>query len=443
MYDIALDNPASTISLSLFHTLSPAIPGSPRHLSGPRGHRRQRSFDRVAVCHEVDRSGLLDVETSGNQHETDRGVVCVWVSAVVLPRLLVVAQPLDCLASGPVELVEVLTPFKRPAGTVTTSFSGFSIDVPEKRFAVKNMNDCAPFPFTSLKGDPANSFRIGDTTSLSPYEGGGLITETKRPKTLRFRSLGERLVAPGTPFGSDGLPMTDYTFSGKEAQVHAGLVGLMEFEASQKRLPNANDEQDAEDVLSAAKTYAAACQVLNTATADGAKALDVTIDESVVRAYARHASVELQPVATFAGGVVAQEVVKRSGKYTPIDGFAHFAFLETMPDPPPALADRAPRGDRYDDLAAVFGRSFVEKLGDLNYFLVGSGALGCEFVKNFALCGVCCGPEGSLTIADADRIELSNLTRQFLFREHNVGQSKALAAAAMATDPGGRTRASG
>ena len=46
--------------------------------------------------------------------------------------------------------------------------------------------------------------------------------------------------------------------------------------------------------------------------------------------------------------------------------------------------------------------SFVEKLGDLNYFLVGSGALGCEFVKNFALCGVCCGPsEGSLTIADA------------------------------------------
>ena len=83
----------------------------------------------------------------------------------------------------------------------------------------------------------------------------------------------------------------------------------------------------------------------------------------------------------------------------------------------------------------------MEKLGDLNYFLVGSGAFGCEFVKNFALCGICCGPEGSLTIADADRIELSNLTRQFLFREHNVGQSKALAAAAMATNPGGRTRA--
>jgi ubiquitin-activating enzyme E1 len=64
--------------------------------------------------------------------------------------------------------------------------------------------------------------------------------------------------------------------------------------------------------------------------------------------------------------------------------------------------------------------------------MVGCGALGCEFVKNFALNGICCGPQGKLIITDGDRIELSNLTRQFLFREHNVGHLKSQAAGVMA-----------
>jgi ubiquitin-activating enzyme E1 len=88
---------------------------------------------------------------------------------------------------------------------------------------------------------------------------------------------------------------------------------------------------------------------------------------------------------------------------------------------------------RYDELAAVFGWEFVEKLGELKYFMVGCGALGCEFMKNFALNNICCGPGGKLIVTDADRIELSNLSRQFLFREHNVGQPKSKAAGLMAT----------
>jgi len=55
-------------------------------------------------------------------------------------------------------------------------------------------------------------------------------------------------------------------------------------------------------------------------------------------------------------------------------------------------------------------------------FVVGAGALGCEFLKNLALMGVATGPRGQLVVTDDDTIEKSNLSRQFLFRDWNIGQ---------------------
>lgn len=55
--------------------------------------------------------------------------------------------------------------------------------------------------------------------------------------------------------------------------------------------------------------------------------------------------------------------------------------------------------------------------------MIGAGALGCEFIKMMVLMGF--GTEyGSIHVADDDRIEVSNLNRQFLFRRHHVGLSK-------------------
>lgn len=148
-------------------------------------------------------------------------------------------------------------------------------------------------------------------------------------------------------------------------------------------------------------------------------------------------------MAAFTGGVLAQEVVKCTGKFTPIPGFMHLSAPEVLPDEKPLPNDSDARNSRYDELASVFGWTFVEKLGNLKYFMVGCGALGCEFMKNFALNNICCGSDGLLIVTDADRIELSNLSRQFLFREHNVGQPKSIAAGAMATvmNPGFKVQA--
>eukprot|EP00927_Polykrikos_kofoidii_P038265 TRINITY_DN3258_c1_g2_i1.p1 TRINITY_DN3258_c1_g2~~TRINITY_DN3258_c1_g2_i1.p1 ORF type:complete len:1214 (-),score=274.92 TRINITY_DN3258_c1_g2_i1:140-3322(-) len=272
----------------------------------------------------------------------------------------------------------------------------------------------------SSKGsDPVNTIRIGDTTGFPPYIRGGMVTEKKVGSPYPFKSLAEAIKDPGMPF--DNMVGTDMINFGSEWQMHLALHAALAVEA-ERGGPLAVGDTDIATVIAKAKDL----------LKSGMTALDVEVDEDMFTKLVRHFRLPLQPLCAFVGGVVAQEIVKLAGKYTPIPGFLHFHAMEALPNEVPA--DSTPRSDRYDNLSRVFGADFVKKLNSLKYFMVGCGALGCEFLKNFALNGVCCGNDGLLTVTDADRIELSNLTRQFLFREHNVGQPKSKAACAMATE---------
>ena len=64
--------------------------------------------------------------------------------------------------------------------------------------------------------------------------------------------------------------------------------------------------------------------------------------------------------------------------------------------------------------------------------MIGAGAIGCELLKNFAMLGLGSGPEGQITLTDPDTIEVSNLNRQFLFREKHLRKPKSMTAAAAA-----------
>ncbi|OQR97624.1 ubiquitin activating enzyme, E1 family [Achlya hypogyna] len=266
--------------------------------------------------------------------------------------------------------------------------------------------------------DPYRFKLVGGTARFSPYLGGGMFTQVKQPFTTAFRSFEEALVSPVHP-GEYGLMFTDGAKFGRAEQLHRVLWGLMEFEERHGEAPSVYDD-------------ATAAEVLEYATAGPPALGDVTplqvdeLDEALVKQLAHVAAIELHPLAAFFGGVVAQEIVKFTGKFTPLKQWLHLDFVEVLPATIPT--DNAPQGSRYDHLIRMFGAEFHTKLANSRTFLVGCGALGCEYLKNFAMVGLACGPDGLVTVTDNDRIEVSNLNRQFLFREHNVGQPKSVAA---------------
>ena len=137
-------------------------------------------------------------------------------------------------------------------------------------------------------------------------------------------------------------------------------------------------------------------------------------------------------MAAFFGGVVAQEIVKFTGKYSPLKQWLHYDIFESLPRT--AEINREPLGCRYDDQILVYGREVQEKLTKVKTFMIGAGALGCEFVKAFALMGVGCSQEGKVTVTDNDNIEVSNLNRQFLFNRSHLGQQKSRIACEKARD---------
>lgn len=76
---------------------------------------------------------------------------------------------------------------------------------------------------------------------------------------------------------------------------------------------------------------------------------------------------------------------------------------------------------RYSRHLPVIGLEGQERLKKAKVLCVGSGGLGCPALQYLAASGI-----GTLGVMDGDKIELSNLQRQILFREHDIGHNKAL-----------------
>ncbi|KUG20418.1 MAG: HesA/MoeB/ThiF family protein [Methanomicrobiaceae archaeon] len=85
---------------------------------------------------------------------------------------------------------------------------------------------------------------------------------------------------------------------------------------------------------------------------------------------------------------------------------------------------QADERERYRRQILLFGEEGQERLREAEIFIAGAGGLGSPVAIYLAAAGI-----GTITIADHDTVSLSNLNRQILHRERDIGREKVESAA--------------
>ena len=254
--------------------------------------------------------------------------------------------------------------------------------------------------------------------NIEEYKGGGIIEEYEIPEIKKYESLEKKL---DQPFKDKSLIKLDKSKKNNEQLLHLSILSLHEYYKINKSLPKINDINESKKIINSVKEL---FEIYKKKDYKNLKKIQ-SIDESYIEKVSKWSKCQISPVCSFLGGIVSQESLKITGKFIPIDQWFLFDFFETVEKISNNI-NIENISSRYEEQIAIFGKEIQEKIEKLNLFLIGSGALGCEYLKNFALMGISCSKDNksNVTITDNDIIEISNLNRQFLFKKKDIGKSK-------------------
>ncbi|KAL4506801.1 hypothetical protein ABPG72_001222 [Tetrahymena utriculariae] len=293
----------------------------------------------------------------------------------------------------------------------------------------------------------SNSFEIGDTRGFTSYVRNGIAKNIKTPVNISFKSMANVFNVSKldeVPFDPN-LIIHDFEKIENPHILFLAFKVLEEYQSTHKGcLPQCWNAEDAKQYLTLAEPIIAMYYPDSSQQPKNLK--------EILLRFALTVNSNVGPFAAFLGGFVTQEIVKAiTNKYVPTSQVFFSDCMEIIPENENLninnyaqyieknyASEFAPTNDRNDGIRHAIGNTLLNQIKFCNLFMIGCGAIGCELLKNFAMINLGTGVDkqngkiGQLTITDPDHIEVSNLNRQFLFREKHLRKPKSQTAAASA-----------
>ena len=279
---------------------------------------------------------------------------------------------------------------------------------------IKGMTQLNNIEPQKIKIIDKETFSIGDTNNYDDYVSGGIVKEIFVPFKQKFQNFKESFY---NPFTEDIKGKSINMKKGKKELYHLCLIAIHHFLDIHAHLPEINNKNNVAEIVKIVKL------LINIGKNKPFIKQIESIDENYLEYIIKYCKISISPICSFLGGIVSQEIIKITGKYVPINQWLYFDFFEKL-DKINMNNEFKPSDIRYDEQIAIFGQKFQEKLSNLNVFIIGAGALGCEFLKIFSLMGIGTNKNKYITVTDNDKIEMSNLSRQFLFKKKDNGLDK-------------------
>ena len=296
----------------------------------------------------------------------------------------------------------------------------------------------------TIKSLSKNKFEIiGNLKDIkNPYVQNGIIKQIKTQKKMKFfpieHCLRTATEVEHTKLIDSNMSMSDFTKASNSYIIHLAFLAMNNYYRDKKYFSKKSYNFKPMDV----DHLKSVMRFSNKLLSDNKIVLNENQNKLLIKIILTH-MVQFSPLCAYLGGFVAQEVIKAiTNKYSPINQIIYQDCLELVPDINVQTKDTIKqslktinykkKNNRLDGLLVILGKETLNKIINMNCLIVGAGAIGCELIKNFAMLNVGTGVKGNLYITDPDVIEVSNLTRQFLFREKHLRLPKSTTAAAAA-----------